>query len=73
MVILEKISKDRGILKMKVKDLVLTKIQTGIRWKIDGELFLRTEVIPKYIMEKYLYEWDVSPENYILVMTYVSK
>ncbi len=58
---------------MKVKDLVLTKIQTGIRWKIDGELFLRTEVIPKYIMEKYLYEWDVSPENYILVMTYVSK
>lgn len=58
---------------MKVKDLVLTKVQTGIRWNIDGEIFAKPELIPKYIMEKYVYEWNTTFEGYVLVMTYVSK
>ena len=58
---------------MKVKDLVLTKVQTGIKWSIDGEMFLRPKFIPKYIMEKYVYEWNDTSEGYIMVMTYISE
>lgn len=58
---------------MKVKEFILSNKNTNVKWNVDGEMFTDIEQIPKYIMEKYLYEWTVNQwEGIILLMTYVS-
>lgn len=58
---------------MRVKDFILSNKNQSVKWNIDGEVYDDTNNIPKYIMEKFLYEWTVNQwEGIILLMTYIS-
>lgn len=59
---------------MKVKEFVLSNKNPDTKWCIDGENFLKVDMIPKYIMNRYLYEWTINKwDMTVFLMTYVSK
>lgn len=43
---------------MKVKELILTNNNPYTSWKIDGEFYRNIKYIPKYLLDKYVFDWE---------------
>lgn len=53
----------------KVKEFILTNKNRGVKWKIEGEIFTDINSIPKYVFEKYVFDWTVNKWAGIIEIT----
>ena len=53
----------------KVREFILTNKNTGVKWNIDGEMFTDSNFIPKYLLEKYVFDWTVNQWEGIILIT----
>ena len=53
----------------KVKEFILTNKNTGVKWRIDGMLFDEIKFVPKYVLEKYVFNWTVNQWEGIVEIT----
>lgn len=54
---------------MKVKELVLTNSNPPASWKIDGEFYRRIKDIPKYLLDKYVFDWEADFYDARIIIT----
>lgn len=44
---------------MKVKELILTNNDPLVNWKIDGDFYRNKKYIPEYLLDRYVFDWEV--------------
>lgn len=53
----------------KVREFIFTNKNNGVKWKIDGEMFVNKNFIPEYLFEKYVFDWTVNLWEGIIEIT----
>lgn len=53
----------------KVREFIMTNKNTGVKWKIDGEMFTANKFVPEYLLEKYVFDWTVNQWEGIIEIT----
>lgn len=42
-----------------VREFILTNSNPPVSWKIDGDFYRRIKDIPEYLLDRYVFDWEV--------------
>lgn len=54
---------------VKVKEFILTNSNPPASWKIDGEFYRNIKDIPKYLLDKYVFDWEADFYDARIIIT----